>query len=127
MTNKQGRMAYILYACIFLIMAFFFLIVFMNTQGEFRGFEILLFSQCIMCASLAYLYPQFKKKDERVTHIKQKGMSVSYFFFIGYAIIFMVLLETNLLTISAYQLLSLLTALMISTVFLSFVFFARKY
>ncbi|TSB45347.1 hypothetical protein [Alkalicoccobacillus porphyridii] len=127
MEMKAERIFFSFASLFNLLFAAFLITITILTNNQLNGYEFILISTSIMCASLAYLYPQFKKKDERVILIKQKATYVSYFFFIGYAMIFMILLSTNVLTLSAYQLLSIFTALMISTVFLSFVFFSRRY
>ncbi|WP_236251191.1 hypothetical protein [Bacillus sp. NSP9.1] len=55
------------------------------------GFEtaFMPFSLFIMFFTLGYLYPQFKKNDERHKLIKQKAMFYHYFILMGYLFIFL--------------------------------------
>lgn len=96
--------------------------------GSFpAGHDVGLFGVSVMCFCLAYLYPQFKENDERSKRIKEKGMFISYFFIMGYMIIFMALFQLHIITLDGYQTISILAALIIMTVFLSFVIYSKRY
>ncbi|MDM5153893.1 permease [Bacillus sp. DX1.1] len=86
-----------------------------------------LLAMMVMCFCLSYLHPQFKEKDERMKLIRQKGMFYSYFALLTYYLIFSIGLNLNLFTLSAIELLNILMALTISTVFLSFVVLSNRY
>ena len=81
----------------------------------------------LMIFELAYLQPQFKENDERSKKIKEKGMFFSYFFILGYLMIFLILLNFDMVALTALQVTSMLTALMIVTVFTSFVALSFRY
>ena len=81
----------------------------------------------LMIFELAYLQPQFKENDERSKKIKEKGMFFSYFFILGYLMIFLILLNFDMVALTALQVTSMLTALMIATVFTSFVALSFRY
>ncbi|WP_347551919.1 hypothetical protein ABFG93_07355 [Pseudalkalibacillus hwajinpoensis] len=52
----------------------------------------MMFAMAVMSFCLSYLFPQFKMKDERSRMIREKGMFYSYFFMLGYIIVFIPLL-----------------------------------
>ncbi|MDM8101824.1 permease [Oceanobacillus oncorhynchi] len=81
----------------------------------------------IMAFGMSYLYPQFKQKDERMKLIRQKGLEYAYFALLVYFMILMIILQFNLLTLSALDVLYILTALTICTVFICMVIAAKKY
>ena len=84
-------------------------------------------SMAVMAFSLSYLYPQFIQKDERMRMIRQKGMFFSFMAFLVYSFVFTTLLEFNVIDLTASDAINILTALMISTLFTSWVFLARRY
>ncbi|MFC6333861.1 permease [Paenibacillus septentrionalis] len=86
----------------------------------------IILSLTVMCFCLAYLYPQFKQKDERTTYIRQKGMFISYFALLFYYFILMTIIQFELLTLTAMDVLYILCSLTIITVFLSWVILARQ-
>ncbi|AAU19094.1 MULTISPECIES: hypothetical protein [Bacillus] len=81
----------------------------------------------IMCFCLSYLHPQFKEKDERMKLIRYKGMFFSFFALTAYYLLFSIGLNLNVITLSAVELLNILMALTMSTVFISFVVLAKRY
>lgn len=83
-------------------------------------------SMAVMTFSMSYLYPQFKQKDERMKLIRQKGMFYSYFALIFYYIALMIIVQFDILTLSAMDVLNILAALTISTVFISMVILAKR-
>ncbi|MFJ8530223.1 permease [Bacillus sp. NPDC094106] len=86
-----------------------------------------LLAMTVMCFCLSYLHPQFKEKDERMKLIRQKGMFYSYFALLAYYILFSIGLNLKIITLSAAELLNILAALTICTVFISFVILSKKY
>ena len=82
----------------------------------------------IMAFCLAYLAPHFSAKDERAQKIRERAVYISYFWGIGFAVIFMIIFNpTSSLNLAVFQVLSLFMALYISTVFLNMVYYAKKY
>ena len=127
MSNKSGRILFTVYSLFFLILGLFLLILNVNVGGEVQGHEFMWITLSIICAVWAYLYPQFEVNDERAKLIKQKAMFYNYGFIMGYSSIFMILLATEIITLTALQLLGIFTALIASTVFLLFIFFSKRY
>lgn len=87
--------------------------------------SFLLLAMAVMSFCLSYLYPQFKQKDERMKLIRQKGMFASFIAMMIYLIVFIIGLQLDFFTITANQLVHILTALMICTVFISFVVYSK--
>ena len=92
------------------------------------GFEMtfLPFSLFIMFFRLGYLYPQFKKNDERYKLIQQKAMFYNYFISMGYLFIFFIL-GNNIINLSAQTVIVILGALIIATVNILFMIFSKIY
>ncbi|MEK3928526.1 permease [Bacillus sp. FSL R7-0642] len=86
-----------------------------------------LLAMMIMCFCLSYLHPQFKEKDERMKLIRYKGMFFSFFALTAYYLLFSIGLNLKIITLSATELLNILMALTMSTVFISFVVLAKRY
>lgn len=85
------------------------------------------FSLFIMFFRLGYLYPQFKKNDERYKLIQQKAMFYNYFISMGYLFIFFILLTNNIINLSAQTVIAILGALIIATVNILFIIFSKVY
>ncbi|WP_211656141.1 permease [Planococcus alpniumensis] len=86
-----------------------------------------LLSFAVMSFPLSYLSPQFSQKDERIRMIREKAMFISSLAFLVYSFVLTSALGFNLIHLSAIEAINILIALMISTIFISMVFFARKY
>ena len=86
----------------------------------------LLFAFTVMSFSLSYLYPHLKEKDERAKMIRQKGMFYSYFALLFYYFILVLIIEFDILPLSAIDVLNILIVLTISTVFISWVLLAKR-
>lgn len=87
----------------------------------------IILSMSVMAFCLSYLYPQFAQKDERMQLIRQKGMFFSFLAFLFYSVALNSLLEFDIVQLTASEAITILTALMISTLFTSWVFLARRY
>lgn len=97
------------------------------STGRFPvGNEVMSFAMSVMAFCNAYLYPQFKAKDERSKMIRERGMFYSYFILIGYLAIFMTLFQFTSLDLGGDQIVYILTALLIVTVFTSFVVVSKR-
>ena len=127
MKDKGQQKMFVIFGIIFFIYSAILSIATISTKGFPNGADVIQLALSIMCFCLAYLSPQFKRNDERVKMIKAKGMFVSYFFIMGYIIILMILFQFDIVLLSAYQALSILAALIIITVFISFVVLSKRY
>ncbi|SDK18691.1 hypothetical protein [Sediminibacillus albus] len=126
MSVKFGQRQFIIFGVLFLIFGILFTAASI-TKGVFpMGHDIIQFAVSVMAFCNAYLYPHFREKDERAKRIREKGMFVSYFFILGYMLVLMALFQFNLLTLDGYQTVSVMAALTMTTVFVSFVVFARR-
>ncbi|QTN01324.1 permease [Sediminibacillus dalangtanensis] len=84
-------------------------------------------AMAVMAFCLSYLFPQFIQKDERMKLIRQKGIFFSFFAFLFYSILLTTLLHTNLIQLTGSETISILTSLMICTVFISWVVLSKIY
>jgi len=121
------RIAYFIIGILFSFISGFMIFVSIRVNEALPPQTFLFISITIMSFCLGYLYPQFKQKDERMRLICQKGMYVSYFALLVYYIILTVVIQFNFLTLTALQVLNILAALTIITVFLSWVVLSKIY
>lgn len=131
MMNEMNVMSYRVFfslTSVFMMIFGLGLIILSIALGkQVNGHEFIWITLSVVSAVQAYLVPQFIVNDERVKLIKQKAMSTGYFFIVGYSSIFMILLQTKMIHLTALQLLGIFTALIVCTVFLLFVFFSKRY
>lgn len=73
-----------------------------------------------------FLFPQFHQNDERAKTIRQKAFFYSYFFSVGYILIFGGLAAGNVLSLTTYETLTTLSAIMIVTPALLMVILAKR-
>lgn len=118
----------------FLILGVFFIVLVGLTgfaaimaESPPAGIFYVTIAMAVVSFSMAYLYPQFIQKDERMKLIRQKGTMASFFAMIIYFLFFTTALQFNWIDAPAYYLFQVFGALMISTVFISFVIYARLY
>ncbi|MDU0072475.1 MULTISPECIES: hypothetical protein [Bacillus] len=104
---------------------YIFFSLWVNGKSEFE-MTFLPFSLFIMFFRLGYLYPQFKKNDERYKLIQQKAMFYNYFISMGYLFIFFIL-ANNIINLSAQTVIVILGALIIATVNILFIIFSKVY
>jgi hypothetical protein len=97
------------------------------TAEEFPYFALTPMSLTVLSFCMHYLYPQFKQKDERMKMIREKGIFYSYFAILVFHVIFMTILQFDVIQLTALNLLNVLTSLTIMTVFISMVIAARIY
>ncbi|MFK3937133.1 hypothetical protein ACI2JA_06380 [Alkalihalobacillus sp. NPDC078783] len=127
MSVRSYRIFFIIAAIFFIVFGVGLIVLNVLYNHKVVGHEFTWITLSVICAVQAYLVPQFIVNDERVKLIKQKAMSTGYFFIIGYSVIFMILLQTKVIHLTAIQLLGIFTALIVCTVFLLFVFFSKRY
>lgn len=90
--------------------------------------SLMMISMGILCFCMAYLAPHFSEKDERAQKIRERGIYISYFWGLGFALFLLLILNPiSPLHFSGYEALSLYLSLYIATVFISMVYYARKY
>lgn len=123
--NKQA--AFTIFGTMFAAMGVFLLLVAIMAKSAPLTETYTLLSMAIMSFSLSYLYPEFMQKDERMNMIRQKGMYFSVFAFLIYSFILTTVLRLDLFQLTAIEAINILLALMISTIFISWVVLARKY
>ncbi|REJ05788.1 permease [Halobacillus trueperi] len=104
-----------------------FLIVVGTMGGEWPSMIWTMVSLGVLSFSMSYLYPQFKQKDERMKWIRHKAVFYSFFIMMGVMGIFHLMISLQVVVLSAVDLLSVLLALNIVTVFLTMVILARRY
>lgn len=127
MNDVNDRITYAVMGGGFLLLGIFLIFVAVMANSAPVPFTYIAFAIAIMCLCISYLVPEFFHKDERMQLIKQKGMFYSYFAFLFYSIVLQTLLQFEIINISALAVINILTGLMISTVFISFVILARVY
>ncbi|WP_139365704.1 hypothetical protein [Shouchella patagoniensis] len=59
--------------------------------------------------------------------IKQKGLSYTYGFTLIYGILLLIVLQNDIVAITAFQMLTVIMSLVITTAFISFVSIVKKY
>ncbi|WP_226672599.1 permease [Rossellomorea aquimaris] len=92
---------------------------------DFPFYALTPLSLTVMSFCMHYLYPQFKEKDERMKMIREKGIFYSYFAILLYHIIFMAVVQFDIIHLTAMNLLNIMTCLIIMTVFMSMVIMAK--
>ncbi|MCU5095294.1 permease [Bacillus wiedmannii] len=118
---------FVIMGIIFLFMSGFMILTGIMTHSAPPPATYPLLGMMIMSFCLSYLHPQFKEKDERMKLIRYKGMFVTFFALIAYYLLFSFGLNLKILTLSATELLNILMALTMSTVFISFVVLSKRY
>lgn len=118
---------FVIMGIIFLFMSGFMILTGIMTHSAPPAITYPLLGMMIMSFCLSYLHPQFKEKDERMKLIRYKGMFFSFFALTAYYLLFSIGLNLKILTLSATELLNILMALTMSTVFISFVVLAKRY
>ena len=125
---KMGsRLGYLIIGFLLLIESSYLFYGGMTDKFSFSPVMLLIFALSIMFLSLGYLHPQFKTKDERMKLIREKGMFYSYFILMVYFFMCVTLLHFNIISVTAYTIVSILASLTIITVFLSMVILSKLY
>ncbi|MEH7188321.1 permease [Bacillus toyonensis] len=124
---NDSQKYFVIMGIIFLIMSGFMILAGIMTHSAPPSPTYTLLAMMIMCFCLSYLHQQFKEKDERMKLIRYKGMFFSFFALTAYYLFFSIGLNLKVMTLSAVELLHILMALTMSTVFISFVVLAKRY
>ncbi|WP_239984645.1 permease [Lentibacillus sediminis] len=122
-----NRLAFIVMGVLFLLMGILYAVVAIMANSAPVPQIYIIFAMAVMSFCLSYLFPQSNQKDERMKFIRQKGMFISFFAFLIYSQVFTGLIQFDVVHLSAMAAINMLTALMISTVFISWVVLARIY
>lgn len=122
----ESRKSFFVLGIMFTVMGGFLGVIGIMDHSAPISVTYILLAMAFMSFCLSYLYPQFKDNDERVKLIKQKGMFASFIALILYFILFQTGLQLGWLNVSALEVLQILSALMICTVFSSFVIYSKK-
>lgn len=123
----NSRIPFIVFGIFFTLMTGFVMFVGIMAESAPAPMAYMTLAMAVMSFCLAYLYPHFKQKDERMKLIREKGMFASYFAIIFYLIVFNIGLQFEFFVLTAAQLINILTALIICTVFISFVVYSKIY
>jgi hypothetical protein len=124
---KSTRVILFTVSSFFFLMAGFIIFISVMANSEPSSGAYMMIAMGVMAFCVGYLYPQFKQKDERMKLIREKGMFVSFIAIMGYFLIFNFGLQFEFFTLTANELLHILSALFISTVFISFVVLSKIY
>lgn len=124
---KSVRVILFTVSSFFFVMAGFIIFVSIMANSAPSSSAYIMIAMGVMSLCVGYLYPQFKQKDERMKLIREKGMFVSFIAIMVYFIIFNLGLQLEFFTLTANELLHILSALVISTVFISFVVLSKIY
>jgi len=124
--NKPTRSTFLGLGLLF----FVFTVVFTSASisaGRFPvGHDVVFLGVTIMAFCNAYLVPHFDAADERSKIIKEKGMYYSYFVLLGLLFILMTLFQFTSLDLNGFQTVSVVIALIMITVFSSFVVVSKR-
>ncbi|SDM91899.1 hypothetical protein [Sediminibacillus halophilus] len=125
---KYSRLAFLVIGIVNLIL-FVFLAVVAILAGDtgLVSQNLPCLAMAVMAFCLSYLFPQFIQKDERMKLIRHKGIFFSFFAFLTYSIVLTTLLQTNVIQLPGSEAVSILTTLMICTVFISWVVLSKIY
>ncbi|MCA0970245.1 permease [Halobacillus litoralis] len=84
-----------------------------------------LLSLAVIAFCMSHLYPQFKQKDERMKLIRYKGLFVSFFVILGLMSVLLLLLQVNVVSLTAVEVIQILIALYMTVVFSSWVIVSK--
>lgn len=123
----NSRVLFIVFGILFSVMSAFTILIGIMAKSAPAPMAYMTFAMAVMSFCLAYLYPQFKQKDERMRLIRQKGMFASFVAMMIYLIILNIGIQLDFFILTANELIQILTVLMISTLFISFVVYSKIY
>ena len=118
--------AFTLIGVFFLILGVFSSVVSIVSNDSVNPTIFTYLSLCIMSFCLSYLYPQYKQKDERMKLIRYKGMFISFFATVLFLIALQIIVLTDLVFLSATEILTIIQSFIISIVFVLQVFVAKR-
>ncbi|MFC1283995.1 hypothetical protein [Bacillus paralicheniformis] len=102
--------------------------IFGLAAGSISLMELLMFGTlAFLSFAGGYLYPQFKQKDERSQHIRQKGMQYSMIALSVYLLVLIIGMQMGFITLTGIDVIRILVSLQIITVFSSWIILSRKF
>ncbi|MGX1724877.1 hypothetical protein, partial [Bacillus haynesii] len=102
--------------------------IFGLAAGSISVIELLMFGTlAFLSFAGGYLYPQFKQKDERSQHIRQKGMQYSMIALSVYLLVLIIGMQMGFITLAGIDVIRILVSLQIITVFSSWIILSRKF
>ncbi|MES1043563.1 permease [Heyndrickxia oleronia] len=122
-----SRIPFFILGMLFLMMAGFLILASIKANAAPSTMIFIQLAMAIMSFCLSYLYPQFKQKDERMKLIRQKGMFATFVAMLIYLIVFNMGIHLDFIILTANEMIHLLSALLISTLFISFVIYSKIY
>ncbi|MFS0646869.1 permease [Siminovitchia sp. 179-K 8D1 HS] len=122
-----SRISFFVLGIFFSVMGGFMICASFMTNSVPSSMVYIQLAMAIMSFCLSYLYPQFRQKDERMKLIRQKGMLASFVALMIYLFVFNIGLQFDFFILTANELIHILTALIISTVFISLVVYSKIY
>ena len=122
-----SRIMFFVFGIFFLAMAGFMIVAGVMANSAPPSMSYITLAMAVMSFCIGYLYSQFSQKDERMKLIRQKGMFASFVAMMIYLIVFNIGLQIDFITLTANELIHILTTLMICTVFISFVVYSKIY
>ncbi|CAM3178558.1 hypothetical protein FITA111629_08145 [Filibacter tadaridae] len=126
-TRKHvSRSTFVVFGFVFFLFAALFTNASISTGVFPTGPDVMMIGISVVAFCNANLLPEFVKKDERSRVIKEKGMFYSYFVLIGFLFIFMILFQFTAIQLDGYQTVCILAALIMMTVFSSFVVVSKR-
>lgn len=93
----NSRVPFIVFGVLFSVMTGFVVFVGIMAKSTPAPMAYMTLAMAVMSFCLAYLYPQFKQKAERMKLIREKGMFASYFAMIFYLVVFNIGLQFEFL------------------------------
>jgi hypothetical protein len=112
------------------LFVFIFLVkmIFGIAAGSLSLIELLMLGALAFLSFAAgYLYPQFKQKDERSQHIRQKGMQYSMIALSVYFLVLILGMQLGFITLAAVDVVRILVSLQIITLFSSWIILSKKF
>lgn len=83
------------------------------------------FAMAVMCFSLSYLYPKFQSNPKKMRNIRNKVIPVTIILAVILSMFKWLMIELGIIYLSIPQFIQILIALMICTVFISFLLFEK--
>lgn len=123
----NSRIAFIIVGTLFFLNIGIIIFLYTVTGRMSLSENIPLIVMALSILSIFYLKSQFKKEDERYKFIREKAMFFSYVAVLAYNIILMVVLQYNIVTLAALEVVQILAALTLITVFISMVVLSKIY
>jgi hypothetical protein len=122
-----SRIAFLILGILFSVQTGFMIFAGVMANSAPPSMSYITLALAIMSFCLSYLYPQFRQKDERMKLIRQKGTLASFFAMMIYIMILNLGIQLDFFILTANELIQILTVLMISTLFISFVVYSKIY